>query len=164
MKSRTTTIFITFAFGGMGFHKFYLGEAKKGVLYLLFFWTGVPHLIAFIEMLIFIGMSEKDFNLCYNSFLSTKPSDADNFDHQWSLKIMQHRKQLLPFYWSKISFPHPPYHPKTITLYINEVRPYLAKSRFYKRFVLITLTGFMMMVWIRLFLRLKELSSIPLPS
>lgn len=35
--------------GGLGLHRFYLGETGWGILYLLFCWTGIPSLIGFIE-------------------------------------------------------------------------------------------------------------------
>ena len=45
--------FIGFLFavllGGLGLHRFYLGEIGWGILYLVFCWTGIPTLIGFIE-------------------------------------------------------------------------------------------------------------------
>lgn len=35
--------------GGIGVHKFYAGKTLQGVLYLIFFWSFIPALIAFIE-------------------------------------------------------------------------------------------------------------------
>lgn len=35
--------------GGLGLHRFYLGETGWGIAYLLFSWTGIPTLIGFIE-------------------------------------------------------------------------------------------------------------------
>lgn len=35
--------------GGFGVHKFYAGYAAQGVLYLLFFWTFIPQIIALID-------------------------------------------------------------------------------------------------------------------
>ncbi|MGC8551014.1 MAG: TM2 domain-containing protein [Acidobacteriaceae bacterium] len=35
--------------GGLGLHRFYLGETGWGILYLLFCWTGIPTLVGFIE-------------------------------------------------------------------------------------------------------------------
>ncbi|EFL92339.1 TM2 domain-containing hypothetical protein [Candidatus Regiella insecticola LSR1] len=40
-----------FFFGGIGAHKFYLGKIGQGFLYLLFFWTLIPAIIAFIEFI-----------------------------------------------------------------------------------------------------------------
>ena len=43
--------------GGMGLHKFYAGHIFLGILCLLFCWTGIPSLIAFIEFIIAICKS-----------------------------------------------------------------------------------------------------------
>ena len=43
---------LAFFLGGIGIHKFYAGKTAAGILYLLFFWTWIPSLIAFIEFII----------------------------------------------------------------------------------------------------------------
>lgn len=68
MKSKGTAILLCFFLGGFGAHKFYLGQTGAGVVYLLFCWTFIPAIIAFIEMIILICMSEQDFNAKYNSW------------------------------------------------------------------------------------------------
>lgn len=35
--------------GTVGLHKFYMGEWKKGLLYLLFFWTAIPTIMGIID-------------------------------------------------------------------------------------------------------------------
>ena len=67
MKSKGTAAVLAFFLGGFGVHKFYLNEGGKGVLYLLFFWTYIPALIAFFESIGLLLMSEEQFNLRYNS-------------------------------------------------------------------------------------------------
>jgi len=47
--------------GGLGVHKFYLGK-WTGVLYILFFWTLIPAVVAFIEAIMYFTMDEKKFN------------------------------------------------------------------------------------------------------
>lgn len=47
-------LIITFFLGGLGIHKFFAGHIFLGILYLLFFWTFIPSLIAFIEFIIAI--------------------------------------------------------------------------------------------------------------
>ncbi len=51
--NKSTGIFAVLAFflGSFGAHKFYVGEIGLGVLYALFFWTGIPGLVGFIETL-----------------------------------------------------------------------------------------------------------------
>jgi TM2 domain-containing membrane protein YozV len=41
--------------GGLGLHRFYLGETGWGILYLLFCWTGIPTLLGFIECFLMPG-------------------------------------------------------------------------------------------------------------
>ncbi|WP_300369763.1 TM2 domain-containing protein [Brachyspira sp.] len=57
---------LSLIFGGIGIQKFYLGQNKRGILYILFFWTGIPYLLCIIDLLRFIFMSEKDFDSIYN--------------------------------------------------------------------------------------------------
>ena len=48
-KNQTTAVILALLLGGLGAHKFYLGNAGVGILYLLFCWTYIPSIIAFIE-------------------------------------------------------------------------------------------------------------------
>jgi len=48
-KSPTLGVLAALFLGGIGAHRFYLNEIGWGVLYLLFFWTWIPMLIAFVE-------------------------------------------------------------------------------------------------------------------
>ena len=40
---------LAFLLGGIGVHKFYAGKTGAGILYLLFCWTFIPPIIAFVE-------------------------------------------------------------------------------------------------------------------
>lgn len=51
-KSKVTAGFLAFFLGGLGVHRFYLGQ-WWGVFYLLFAITGIPGVIALIEALVF---------------------------------------------------------------------------------------------------------------
>lgn len=64
-KSRATAILLALFLGGLGVHKFYLDRAGFGILYLIFCWTFIPALIAFIEAIIYACMSEESFHLKY---------------------------------------------------------------------------------------------------
>jgi ribosomal protein L40E len=49
--------------GTFGVHKFYLGKVGMGVLYLLFFWTGIPTLVGIIEGIIYLTKSDDAFEV-----------------------------------------------------------------------------------------------------
>ncbi|RRB43410.1 TM2 domain-containing protein, partial [Escherichia coli] len=50
-----------FFLGGFGVHKFYLGKIGQGFLYLIFCWTFIPAIIAFIEFIIYLCDSDEKF-------------------------------------------------------------------------------------------------------
>jgi TM2 domain-containing membrane protein YozV len=66
MRSKGTAALLAFFLGGLGAHKFYLGQGVQGFLYLLFCWTFIPAVIAFLEVFVLLSMSEHEFNLRYN--------------------------------------------------------------------------------------------------
>lgn len=70
MKSRSTAAVLAFFLGGLGGHKFYLGQTLLGILYLIFCWTFVPAFAAFIEFILLLLMSDQAFNLKYNPQLA----------------------------------------------------------------------------------------------
>ena len=65
-KSRISAALLAFFLGFIGVHKFYLGRPGQGVLYLLFFWTLIPGIIAFVEFILLLCMSDDKFDEKYN--------------------------------------------------------------------------------------------------
>ena len=61
VKSRTTAAILAFLLGGVGAHKFYLGQTGIGFVYLLFFWTFIPAILAFIEFVIYLTQDDATF-------------------------------------------------------------------------------------------------------
>lgn len=66
-KDKNTAAILAFFVGGLGIHRFYLGQTLLGILYLLFCWTFIPLFIAVIDFFVFIFMSNNKFNLKYNN-------------------------------------------------------------------------------------------------
>lgn len=66
MKSKSTAGILALILGGFGVHKFYLGKTGMGILYAVFCWTFIPALVAFIEGIILLTMSDEAFNQKYN--------------------------------------------------------------------------------------------------
>ena len=72
MKNKFTAAVLAFFLGGIGVHRFYLGQAGSGIAYLLFCWTSIPFFIAFIDFLAFLLMSEQSFDRKYNYQFTSK--------------------------------------------------------------------------------------------
>lgn len=60
-KSKIAAALFAFFLGGFGAHKFYLGQTGTGLLYLLFFWTCIPAVIAIVEFILLLTMSDEVF-------------------------------------------------------------------------------------------------------
>jgi len=54
-KRPTTAVLLALFLGGLGAHRFYLGQMRAGMWYLCFCWTGIPALIAFVEAFTLTG-------------------------------------------------------------------------------------------------------------
>lgn len=69
MKDKTTAALLAFFLGGIGGHKFYLGQTGAGIVYLLFCWTFIPGIIAFVEFILLLVMDQRDFDRRFNLHL-----------------------------------------------------------------------------------------------
>ena len=65
--SKAVLLLLTFFFGGIGAHKFYLGKWWQGALYLVFFWTWIPALVALIEFIVYAFTSAERLNEKYSA-------------------------------------------------------------------------------------------------
>lgn len=70
-KEKLTAGLLALFVGGLGIHKFYLKDDKTGILYLVFCWTGVPAILALIDAINILTMSDDDFNAKYNEQVAT---------------------------------------------------------------------------------------------
>ena len=60
-KSKVAGALLAFFLGGLGAHKFYFGRIGLGLLYLAFCWTGIPAIVALIEGIYYLTMSDEKF-------------------------------------------------------------------------------------------------------
>lgn len=74
-KSKTTTILLAFFLGTFGAHRFYLGQHWKGIFSILFFWTYIPTIISFIDVIVFAAMSQDKFDDKYNNVTSNSNAE-----------------------------------------------------------------------------------------
>ena len=61
-KDRVTAGVLAILLGTFGVHKFYLGQTGLGVLYLCFFWTGIPSIIGLIEGILYLAKTDEEFD------------------------------------------------------------------------------------------------------
>jgi len=64
-KDRVTAGVFAILLGGLGVHHFYLGNVGRGVLYLCFFWTGIPALAGLIEGILYLTKTDAEFEAQY---------------------------------------------------------------------------------------------------
>ncbi len=65
IKNKLVAGLLAILLGGIGVHKFYLGESGKGVLYLLLCWTGIPAIIGLIEGITILTSTDENFQIKY---------------------------------------------------------------------------------------------------
>ena len=63
VKSKVAAGLLAIFLGGIGIHKFYLGQVGMGILYLLFCWTGIPEIVAFVEGIVYLCSNNEKFQL-----------------------------------------------------------------------------------------------------
>ena len=60
-KSKIVAFVLAWFLGGIGGHKFYLNRVGQGLIYLIFCWTFIPAMIAFVEGIVYLVMDEERF-------------------------------------------------------------------------------------------------------
>jgi len=67
MKDKNLAAIFALVLGNFGAHKFYLGKPMKGIMYLLFAWTGIPFLVSLVEGVQYLTMGKEQFDLQHNA-------------------------------------------------------------------------------------------------
>jgi len=65
-RSKVAAALLAFFLGGIGIHRFYLGQTGWGFVYLLFCWTLIPRIASFVEFFVLLFMSEERFQEKYS--------------------------------------------------------------------------------------------------
>ncbi len=66
VRNKLVAVLLAFLLGGLGIHKFYMNQIGMGVLYLLFFWTGIPALLGFIDGIMYLSADDEKFQMKYH--------------------------------------------------------------------------------------------------
>ena len=64
-KNKVVAALLAFFLGGIGVHKFYLGQIGWGIGYLLLCWTGIPALVGLVEGVLYLVKSDEEFAALY---------------------------------------------------------------------------------------------------
>jgi TM2 domain-containing membrane protein YozV len=64
-KSRSIAAMTAFFFGGLGLHRFYLGNYLAGFVYLAFCWTLIPSLVGMFQGIRYALMDDLEFQQRY---------------------------------------------------------------------------------------------------
>jgi TM2 domain-containing membrane protein YozV len=70
-KDEVIGVLLAVFLGGLGIHHFYLRRDGLGLLYLIFFWTGIPMVIAWIEAF-FMPSRVRQYNAAQAMFISSQ--------------------------------------------------------------------------------------------
>ncbi len=63
IKNKIVAAVLAFLFGGLGAHKFYLGQIGMGILYLIFSWTLIPAILGCIDCIIYLTSNDHNFQV-----------------------------------------------------------------------------------------------------
>jgi len=79
-KPRDRKLAAILAFAGVvvpvaGIHKFYVGQYRWGIIYLLLSWTPIPHVASAIEAVWYLSQDRDEFDANFNAHLSSASTD-----------------------------------------------------------------------------------------
>lgn len=80
MKEKNVAGILALFLGGLGVHRFYLGQTGLGIFYLIFCWFPVIWIVGLIDAIAFFSMDQEVFDRKYNRQFERK-SDTD-FDRR----------------------------------------------------------------------------------
>lgn len=66
MKNKWVAVLLAFFLGGLGIHRFYVGDTKWGIILLLTCWTGIPAIVGLIDAIRWALMDEQEFHVRYS--------------------------------------------------------------------------------------------------
>lgn len=87
MKNKKTTALLALFLGGLGVHRFYLGEILKGLISILFTWTIIPWIIGIVDFFKFNSMSNEFFDVKFNKKLNIHCSTCETLLSQENISF-----------------------------------------------------------------------------
>ncbi|MBK8041512.1 MAG: NINE protein [Haliscomenobacter sp.] len=81
MKDKNVAGILALFLGAFGVHRFYLGQTGLGILYAVFFMTGISTILGIIDAIVFFSMDQDTFDIKYNRE-HYRASKKDNTDFE----------------------------------------------------------------------------------
>ncbi len=85
-KNRPIAILLALLLGGFGIHRFYVGPISWGVAYLVFFWTGIPQFLAWLEAIYWLTRSDVEWAQKYGG--PVRESNGCAIGCLWALALL----------------------------------------------------------------------------
>jgi len=76
MKNKIAAGIFAILLGSIGVQFFYLRKPIKGILCILFCWTGIPSLVGLIQGILILVKSDQEFDAMYNEGITIPPSSG----------------------------------------------------------------------------------------
>ena len=73
LKSKPVATLLGIFLGGFGAHKFYMGSWGWGIVYLLTFWLWIPFIVAAVEWIHYVLMTDDEFAMKSVGFNDPQP-------------------------------------------------------------------------------------------
>jgi TM2 domain-containing membrane protein YozV len=85
-KNRPLAIVLALLLGSFGIHRFYVGPISWGIAYLIFFWTGIPGILAWLEAIYWLTRSDVEWAQKYGG--PVQQSNGCAIGCLWALAIL----------------------------------------------------------------------------
>ncbi|NRA48904.1 MAG: NINE protein [Phaeodactylibacter sp.] len=82
MKEKNVAGILALFLGGLGIHRFYLGQTGLGIFYMLFFWFPVMWIVGLIDAIAFFSMDNQKFDQKYNREFLYRQERERNYDYR----------------------------------------------------------------------------------
>ncbi len=83
MKNKIAAGILALIVGGLGIHRFYLGQTGKGILHLIFLWFPLSWFIGWIDGITFLAMDDEKFDRKYNPELFDGERRNDSYQQSY---------------------------------------------------------------------------------
>lgn len=82
MKEKNVAGILALFLGGLGIHRFYLGQTGLGIFYMLFFWFPVMWIVGLIDAIAFFSMDAEKFDRKYNREYLYRQEQERSYDYR----------------------------------------------------------------------------------